>query len=66
MNAQDIAAALIAAPRLTHDSLEPLDLWTTLESRIVATPADVARMAEDARVAAEAAAAKPARRKRAA
>ena len=33
MNAQDIAAALIAAPRLTFDSLEPLREFRTAKSK---------------------------------
>jgi len=63
VNAERLAATAADRHRML---LSALDLWTTLESRIVATPADVARMAEDARVAAEATAAKPARRKKAA
>ena len=62
VNAERLAATAADRHRML---LSALDLWTALESRIVATPADVARMAEDARVAAEAAAAKPARRKKA-
>ena len=64
---QATTASAVASGAYRHRMLlSALDLWVTLESRIVATPSDVARMAEDARVAAEAAAAKPARRKRAA
>ena len=62
MNAERLAATAADRHRML---LSALDLWVTLESRIVATPADVAAMAEQAR-AAEAAAARATRRKRAA
>ena len=62
VNAERLAATAADRHRML---LSALDLWVTLESRIVATPADVAAMAEQAR-AAEAAAARATRRKRAA
>ena len=63
---QATTASAVASGAYRHRMLlSALDLWVTLESRIVATPADVAAMAEQAR-AAEAAAARATRRKRAA